>query len=212
MKQLLASLAMTLGAIGTVHADMHSDADPAAGEQKAAVCAACHGPTGIGIAPSFPNLAGQQASYLANQIIDIRDGRRAVPQMTGLLTDFSDQDAWNVAAWYAEQESAVGEADLTPEQLARGEALYRAGDLELGIPACAACHSPDGSGIGSAAYPALSGQHAAYIVSTLEAFASGARTNSPNGMMSDIASKLSDEDMQILGEYVQGLHQERNTE
>lgn len=206
MRQLLASLAITLGAVGTVHADMQSDADPAAGEEKAPVCAACHGPTGVGIAPSFPNLAGQQASYLAKQIIDIRDGHRAVPQMTGLLDSFSDQDAWNVAVWYADQEPVVGQADLTPEQLARGEELYRAGDLAKGIPACSSCHSPDGGGIGSAVYPALSGQHANYIVSTLQAFASGARANSPSGMMSDIASKLSDEDMKAVGHYVQGLH------
>ncbi|ALM51013.1 c-type cytochrome [Halomonas huangheensis] len=206
MRQLLASLAITLGAVGTVHADMQSDADAAAGKEKAQACAACHGPTGVGIGPIFPNLAGQHAPYLARQIIDIRDGDRAVPQMVGQLDDYTDQDAWNVAAWFASQEPVVGQADPDQQLLERGKELYRAGDLAKGVPACSACHSPNGGGIGSAGYPALSGQHAEYIVTSLQAFAAGDRSNDLNGMMSDIASRMSDEDMEAVGNYVQGLH------
>lgn len=204
MRQLLASLAITLGIVGVAHADLQGDADAAAGRDKAAACAACHGPAGISIAPTFPNLAGQQASYLAKQIMDIRDATRSVPQMAGQVDNFSDQDAWDVAIYFAGQEPAVGQAD--PALVERGEALYRAGDLAKGIPACAACHTPTGAGIGSAVYPALSGQHAGYIESTLKAFAAGDRTNDPNGVMGDIAAKMSDADMAAAANYVLGLH------
>lgn len=203
---LLASLAITLGAVGTASANPRAEADAAAGESLATPCAACHGQAGISPTPTFPHLAGQQTSYLAKQIMDIRDGRREVPQMAGQVDDFDDQDAWDVAAFYAEQEPHLGQADDDAELLTRGEALYRAGDQQKGIPACSACHTPTGAGIGSAAYPALSGLQTDYTVSTLQDFAAGERENDPNQVMRDIAAKMSDDDMQAVANYLLGLN------
>ncbi|MFY0992765.1 c-type cytochrome [Halomonas sp. C05BenzN] len=206
MRKLLASLAITMGAAGTAHADLQADADAAAGREKAQSCAACHGQAGISPSPSFPHLAGQQMSYTAKQIMDIRDGHRVVPEMAGQVDNFSDQDAWDVAAHFAEQEASLGQADPDEELIARGEELYRAGDMSKGIPACAACHTPTGEGIGSAVYPALSGQFAQYTVSTLQDFAAGERANDPSNIMRDIAAKMSDADMEAVANYVLGLH------
>lgn len=206
MRKLLASLAITLGAAGVAHADLAADADAAAGREKAQACAACHGPNGISPASAFPHLAGQQMSYAAKQIMDIRDGTRLVPEMVGQVDDFSDQDAWDVAAYFAQLEANVGQADPEEEALLRGQELYRAGDMAKGIPACAACHGPNGSGINTAVYPALSGQFAEYTIATLQEFASGERNNDPSGMMQDIASKMSDADMQAVANYIHGLH------
>src|SRR6056297_1384162 len=171
MRKLLASLAITVGAVGVAHADLQADTDAAAGKDKAQACAACHGQQGISPTGAFPNLAGQQASYLAKQIMDIRDGRRMVAQMAGQVDNFSDQDAWDVAVYYADMEPALGQVEADEALIERGRTLYRAGDMAKGIPACAACHSPTGEGIGSAVYPALSGQHPEYTLSTLQDFA-----------------------------------------
>jgi len=209
MRKLLAGLAITMGAVGTVQAqsqDLQANADPNAGREMAASCAACHGQQGISMVGAFPNQAGQQMSYLAKQIMDIRDGRREVAQMAGQVDDFSDQDAWDVAAYFANMEPNIGQAVDDAELLARGQELYRAGDMGKGIPACTACHSPTGQGIGTAVYPALSGQHAEYTVSTLQDFAAGIRHNDPNAIMRDIASKMSDRDMEAVANYVLGLH------
>ncbi|MFO7646979.1 MULTISPECIES: c-type cytochrome [Halomonas] len=206
MRKLLASLAITMGAVGAAHADLEADADAAAGREKAQSCAACHGQEGISPSAAFPHLAGQQASYLAKQIMDIRDGNRVVAQMAGQVDDFSDQDAWDVARFYADQDANLGQADPDSELLARGEELYRAGDMSKGIPACAACHTPTGVGIGSAVYPALSGQFPEYTVSTLQDFAAGERANDPANIMRDIAAKMSDADMEAVANYVLGLH------
>ncbi|XKE45687.1 cytochrome c4 [Halomonas organivorans] len=206
MRKLLASLAITMGAAGAAHADLQADADAAAGREKAQTCAACHGQEGISAAPTFPNLAGQQASYLAKQIMDIRDGNRNVPQMAGQVDNFSDQDAWDVAVYFAGQDPELGQADPAPELVEHGRELYRAGDLEKGLPACSACHTPTGEGIGTAVYPALSGQKTDYVISTLNAFAAGERANDPNAIMRDIASKMSDRDMEAVANYVRGLH------
>lgn len=209
VRATLASLAAVLSAPASVYAQ---PADPqatdiTAGQQRAQTCAACHGQTGISPASAFPHLAGQQASYLAKQIRDIRDGERVVVQMTGMVDDFSDQDAWNVAAYYAAQEANLGHANAEDEALlARGEEIYRAGVRSRGVPACSACHTPTGGGIGSAVYPAIAGQYPAYTMTALHAFASGERTNDPSGSMHDIATRLSEEDMQAVANYLFGLH------
>ena len=206
MRKLLASLALTMGAAGAAHADLAADADAAAGRELAQPCAACHGETGISPASAFPHLAGQQMSYTAKQIMDIRDSHRLVPEMVGQVDDFSDQDAWDVAAFYAEQDAHIGQANPDEELLARGQELYRAGDMSKGIPACAACHTPTGEGINSAVYPALSGQFAEYTIATLQDYASGERANDPNNIMRDIAAKMSDADMEAVANYILGLH------
>lgn len=206
MRKLLASLAITMGAVGVAHADLQADADAAAGRDKAQACAACHGQEGISPSGTFPNLAGQQASYLAKQIMDIRDGNRQVAQMAGQVDNFSDQDAWDVAKYFAEMDPALGQAEDDEALIERGRELYRAGDMAKGIPACSACHSPSGEGIGSAVYPALSGQKHDYVVSTLQDFAAGERANDPGAVMRDIAAKMSDDDMAAVANYVRGLH------
>ncbi|GAA3909478.1 c-type cytochrome [Halomonas cibimaris] len=210
MRKLLASLAIIMGAAGTAHAqsaELSANADAAAGEEMAQACAACHGDGGVSQMGMFPNLAGQQASYLAKQIMDIRDGDRVVAQMAGQVDNYSDQDAWDVAAYFAKQTPSRGQADdADSEMLERGQNLYRAGDLSQGIPACAACHTPTGKGIGSAVYPALSGQHPQYVVSTLSDFAAGERANDPGAVMRNIADKMRDSDMEAVANYVLGLH------
>ncbi|GHC34483.1 c-type cytochrome [Aidingimonas halophila] len=203
MRQLLASLAITLSALGVAHAQ---EGDPSNGEELAQECASCHGENGISSSGDFPSLAGQKTAYVAEQILDIRDGEREVPEMAGQVDDYSEQDAWDVAAYYAEMEPNIGEAKDDAELLERGEELYRAGDASQGLPACTACHGPTGDGINSAGYPALSGQQPGYTVSTLQDFASGERSNDDNGIMRDIASKMSEEDMEAVANYLFGLH------
>jgi cytochrome c553 len=78
--------------------------DPASGEKKAQACQACHGLDGRSVDPSYPNLAGQHASYLAKSLQDYRSGRRTNAIMAGMAANLSDQDIEDLAAWYASQD------------------------------------------------------------------------------------------------------------
>jgi|AntRauTorcE11898_2_1112593.scaffolds.fasta_scaffold11231_1 cytochrome c553 len=199
MKKLLIGLTLAISTAGFVHA-----ADPAAGEQKAAVCAACHGSDGISSVAQWPNLAGQHFSYLEKQMLDIRDGRRDVPEMVGIIDNMSDEDLRDLAAFYAQQSANVGQAK---EELAmKGRDIYRAGNIAKGIPACTACHMPNGKGNSPAAFPAVSGQHTTYTINQLNNFRSGERDNDPNAMMRVIAEKMSDSEIEAVAEYMFGLH------
>jgi cytochrome c553 len=198
------SLLLILCMNGLVQAGESATADPIAGQSKTVICGACHGPDGNSLVPVFPNLAGQGERYLLKQLQEIRDGKRVVPEMTGLLVPLSDQDLADIAAHYAGQKVSAVAAD--PDLAAQGEALFRGGKLEQGVPACIGCHSPSGAGIPSAGFPQLSGQHAAYIKKQLTAFREGERTNDGDTLvMRTIASKLSNMDIEALAAFIQGL-------
>ena len=208
MNKLIVSLLLTLGITGAaVAAEGPVKGDATAGQAKAAVCGACHGPDGNSPAPNFPKLAGQGERYLSKQMHDIKDGKRTVLEMTGMLINLNDQDLADLAAYFASQKGSVGAAD--PKLVARGEKLFRGGDLEKGLPACTGCHSPNGAGNAAAGFPHLSGQHATYIAKQLTDFRKeeAGRANDGDAMtMRTIARKLSDEDIAALSSYIQGLH------
>lgn len=201
MNKIIVSLLLCLGLIGAVQAA----GDPAAGQAKTIVCGACHGVDGNSPVANFPKLAGQGQRYLLKQMQDIKSGARPVVEMTGMLNPLSDQDMADIAAYYAAQKTIVGAAD--PKLVERGEDLFRGGKLAEGMPACIGCHLPDGSGIATAGYPHLGGQHADYTAKQLTAFREGERSNDGDSMiMRDIAAKLSNKDIEALSAYIQGLH------
>lgn len=201
MNKLVVSLLLTLGIAGGAHAA----GDAAAGQAKAAVCGACHGPDGNSMAPNFPKLAGQGERYLNKQLHDIKSGKRTVLEMTGLLTNLSDQDLADISAYFASQKGSVGAAD--PKVVARGEELFRGGKLDQGMPSCTGCHSPNGAGNAAAAFPHLGGQHAQYTAKQLTDFREGNRTNDGDAkIMQSVAAKLSNKDIEAVSSYIQGLH------
>ncbi|MBZ9784018.1 cytochrome c4 [Pseudomonas sp. REP124] len=209
MNKLIVSLLLTVGISGAAYAagEPVKPGDAAAGQAKAAVCGACHGPDGNSMAPNFPKLAGQGERYLTKQLHDIKSGKRTVLEMTGLLTNLSDQDLADLAAYFASQKGSVGAAD--PKIVARGEALFRGGDLAKGMPACTGCHSPNGAGNAAAGFPHLGGQHAQYVAKQLTDFRKeeGGRNNDGDTKpMQSIAKKMSDEDIAAVSSYIQGLH------
>lgn len=201
MNKVLVTLLLTLGITGMAQAA----GDAKAGQAKAAMCGACHGADGNSAAPNFPKLAGQGERYLLKQMNDIKSGNRNILEMTGLLTNMSEQDMADIAAYFASQNMSVGAAD--PALVKAGEALFRGGKLAEGMPACTGCHSSNGAGNDAAGFPQLGGQHAQYVAKQLTDFREGNRTNDGDSMMMrSVAAKLSNKDIQAISSYIQGLH------
>jgi len=204
--KIAALITLTLLAAATAPASAAGDA--AAGQGKAAVCAACHGADGNSVNPLWPKLAGQHASYTAQQVHAIKAGAgrtgEQVAMMVPMVVNLSDQDIADIAAYY-ETQSVEPEA-VAPESIDAGQQLYRGGNAESGVPACMSCHGPAGRGIGPAAFPQLAGQHAQYTAAQLRAYRAGERTTDRDGMMQAIAERLSDVQIDALSQYVSGLH------
>jgi cytochrome c553 len=180
--------------------------DATAGQGKAAVCGACHGMDGNSTDPQYPRLAGQSEQYIAAQLADFKSGQRANPIMMGFASALSEQDMHDVGAYFATTASLPGVADQA--LVDRGLALYRQGDTDRGIPACMACHGPDGRGNPGAHYPQLSSQHGKYVETRLKGWHDGGTpTDGPRTkIMVGIAQKLDDKDIAAVASYIEGLH------
>lgn len=179
--------------------------NPDKGQDKVSVCSACHGSDGNSVVGLWPSLAGQNEKYLTKQLRLVKSGDRVIASMTGLLDNLEDSDLEDIAAYYASQKNTVGQTDESKVEL--GRKLYYAGNLEKGVPACSACHSPRGLGNAPAAYPLLSGQQPEYVAKALKDYRSGARVNEdPSKIMAAIAYKLDDEEIEALSSFVHGLY------
>lgn len=196
--------------------------DAQKGATLAGTCAACHGLDGNPADPQYPRLAGQSERYIAQQLALYRSGERNTG-MAAIMMPFaqmlSAQDSRDVGAHFATQTAGAGVADDSviasgPHAGKRffelGQQLYLGGDPERGLPACMACHGPDGAGNPGPAYPRVAGQNADYSKRRLEEYrtaAPGALADKPHFQtMATIAGKLSDEEIGSLASYLQGLH------
>jgi len=206
---LAASVGVALLSAGAAFAQDGTKADLAKGQQIATtVCAACHGPDGNSVAPANPKLAGQFPEYLYKQLSNFKsqDGKKPLREnaiMNGMVANLSDADMRDVAAYFASQTLRPDWAH-DKDLAAAGQQLYRGGNLQSGVPACAGCHGPTGAG-NPIQYPRIAGQYADYVEAQLKGFRAGTRANDPNGMMRGVAARLTDEEIKGLAQYVAGL-------
>lgn len=195
---------MTLIVTLAFSVSVQAQGDIEAGKTKAVTCTACHGADGNSPSNLYPKLAGQHASYLEKQLQQFKNGERNEPIMLGMSASLSEQDIKDIAAYYTTQTTAP--ETVAAEIADAGQKLYMGGDLQRKIPACTACHGPRGNGLELAKFPKISSQHPAYLKAQLEKFRSKARNNDQNSMMTDIAAKLNDADIELLSKYISALH------
>ena len=207
--KLLASLLMaatlaasSLSAVAAEEKPAAAKPDLVKGEAAyAAVCAACHGADGNSAVPIQPKLAHQHPEYLVKQLEEFKSGKRKNAVMQGFAATLTPEDMRNISFWAASQKLKPGFAK-DKALVSLGERIYRGGIADRQIPACAACHSPNGSGI-PAQFPRLGGQHADYTAAQLVAFRDGVRTN--NVHMTGVAAKLNDREIKAVSDYIAGL-------
>ena len=167
-------------------------------------CAACHGQDGNSAAASFPKIAGLGEKYILKQLKEFKSGARDNAIMKGQVAALSDTQMADLAAYFAGNKRTVGYANK--DQVALGEKIYRAGNLATGVPACLACHGPNGAGMEAAGFPALGGQHGDYIKAQLVSFQEDKRVNDASAVMRDIAGRMSNKEVAAVSAYIQGLH------
>ncbi|MDR9389709.1 MAG: c-type cytochrome [Wenzhouxiangella sp.] len=186
--------------------------DPEAGQAKAATCGACHGQDGNSSVAEWPKIAGQHADYAARQTRMVRDQQRNVPTMYPMVMNLSDQDIADIAAYYEQQTIEPGVADEALVEL--GEKIYTAGNRDSGVPTCGACHGPSGRGIPGAHYPSVAGQHADYTADRLRRYRDGENNGADDpysNIMVAVAAQLTDEEIEAVSSYIEGLHLTRFT-
>jgi cytochrome c553 len=154
------------------------------------------------LAPTFPNLAGQQAEYLRKQLTDFAKGRRMNEVMTAALAQVPRSDLPTLVAYYSAQSPAPGK-NGDDALAAAGRKIFEEGDWPAGVPPCRSCHGEHGAG--SERYPRLAGQNPSYTLQQLTDFKAGMRHNDTRRIMREVASRLTDVQMKALAEYLAGL-------
>jgi cytochrome c553 len=187
--------------------------DPAAGEKKATICFACHGATGVPIAPMFPRLAGQRENYLYHRLLSFKhaspkDPYYSASAMTPNVAPLSDTDMRNLAAFFASQTPPATSTAAAPGP---GEALFLAGDPARGVPPCQGCHGADAGGPSIstgryALYPSLRGQGSAYLIARLTSFHKNLPHDTTNDfIMGGVAQTLDDQSIQAIAAWLSSL-------
>ena len=193
--------------------------NPERGAELAATCAACHGMDGKStVRDIYPSQGGQSERYMAQQLALYKTGERQSPIMAPFAQMLSGQDMRDVGAYYATQAPDTGLADDSVVESGDyaglkfyeiGQQLFHGGDANRGIPACMACHGPTGAGNPGPAYPQVSGQPSWYAAQRLQEYRTGETLRQDPALfqiMAQIAADLTDEEIQALASYMEGLH------
>jgi cytochrome c553 len=172
----------------------HAAADIAAGQEKAQVCAACHGQDGVSAMPGIPSLAGQQDQFIQWQLVFFRSGRRPNPAMAPLVADLSDPDIRNLGAYFASlpYTRPAGET-VNAELAAKGKTI-------AAQHRCASCHKDNLRGERAAA--AIANQREDYLVKALTDYRSAARPSVGVAAMTEAAAGLNDDEIAAVASYV----------
>ncbi|MFP4252064.1 MAG: c-type cytochrome [Guyparkeria sp.] len=200
--------------------------DVAAGKEKYASCAACHGDDGKGQGGAFPALTDISASDAEKSLIAYRDGDEDFAKDRGLgdrfgtmapnAANLSDEDIADLAAYIGDEfgggagESSDGGGDSADGGNGNGGGAVD-GDVAAGKEAyasCASCHGDDGKGQGGA-FPELTEMDAADLQKKLIAYRDGDEDYLKEqglgdrfGTMAPNAANLSDEQIANLSVYI----------
>lgn len=173
--------------------------DAARGEAAFVICQGCHRVGALGrVDGSYPRLAGQHATVLIKQLVDVRSGRRSNPKMLPFADHLAltTQEVADIAA-YLERLPVPSDNGRGPgEQLDHGAKLYAAD--------CATCHGQNGEGVADRYFPRLAGQHYRYLLREGRMIRDGTRRNANPDMVNAIRN-YSDEDIDRVSDYVSRL-------
>jgi len=167
------------------------------------VCASCHGANGRSNNPDFPNLAGQQKTYLQAQLHAFHNKTRADPHahtyMWGMAANLDGPTIDGLAAVFAAEPAAPGSAQ-DPDLVAAGRKIFVGGIPAAHVPPCMACHGAHALGAGP--IPRLASQHRVYLEEQLHAFKVNSRANKT---MHANAQSMDDEQIRDISAYLASL-------
>ncbi len=208
MKKTLLSLFSLLGlwVFSASAGAQDLQADPVAGEKKAASCIGCHGIPGY--QASFPEvhkvpmISGQSAGYIAAALNGYAKGDRKHPTMRSAAGSLTAQDMADLGAFYQQHTGALVSA---PETLAKEPPQAVAELLLKG--ACVGCHGTNFSKPISGVIPKLAGQHADYLYVALKSYQTQGNPHigRNNGSMMGMVKSYTPSELRLLANYIASL-------
>ena len=175
-------------------------------DERVKPCTICHGDLDkTGQDAYYPRIAGKPAGYLFNQLRNFRDGRRYYQPMAILLENMSDEYMLEIAHYFASLEYTYPQPEprsLLSDELQLVESLVYSGDSSRDIPACSACHGEALMGM-EPFIPGLLGLPHAYLAAQFGGWRnSGIMRGQTPDCMSEIANKLTQEEVNALARWL----------
>jgi cytochrome c553 len=164
-------------------------------EEKAQLCAACHGETGIPLQKTMPVIWGQGQGYLYLQLRDYKSGARKNDIMSPLAQTIERDDMLALALYFSQKRWPDLQQPSAPPDVA---ARAMRANVSVG---CTGCHQGQYQGEGT--QPRLAGQSQEYLRQTMIDFRTRARGNNPG--MTDLMLATSEDDIAALAQYLAGL-------
>jgi cytochrome c553 len=164
-------------------------------EQKAQLCSACHGDTGIPQQKTTPVIWGQQLGYLYLELRDYKSGARKNDQMAAVAAGLERDDMMELAQYFSLKPWPNLGQPPAPQPVA-AQALRATTSV-----VCTSCHQEGYNGEGT--QPRLAGQQRDYLAQTMLDFRDGKRANNPG--MSDLMKSIQESDIPPIAEYLAGL-------
>ncbi|MDQ6681128.1 MAG: c-type cytochrome [Pseudomonadota bacterium] len=215
MKKLLSSMLALVAVAGFVASAQAQDAKPgdkAAGATKVSLCIGCHNiPRYQSSFPEVykvPQIAGQNAKYIASALTAYRKGDRKQPTMRAIAGSLSDQDIADVAAFYEDLgkggEPVPAKLDLQPSADV-AKLLAQAN--------CASCHGANFNSPIDPTYPKIAGQYADYLYAALKAYQTdhNPQVGRGNPVMMGMARPFTHSELKVLSSYLASLPTELKT-
>jgi cytochrome c553 len=190
-----------------------AQASPKSLEAKVAMCMGCHNI--VGYKASFPEvyrvpqIAGQNAKYIAAALNAYKTGDRKHPTMRGIAESLSEQDVTDIAGYY-EKLGAEERKPLADKPSREPDAQVAA---LLQKAACASCHGANLPRPIDPSYPKIAGQANDYLFVALKAYKMDNNPNvgRNNGVMGAISKQFSTAELKALANYVASLEGELAT-
>ncbi|MDH4394575.1 MAG: c-type cytochrome [Limnobacter sp.] len=199
-----------IGLLTPLLANAQTEKGTGAMDMKARVqtCVACHGDQGKASPEGYyPRIAGKPQDYLFNQLVHFREGRRTHSTMNYLVQNLSDDYLMQMAAYFAQQHPPYPKplpSKVKPDILARGKQLVLQGDPSRKLPACAACHGEQLTGL-APTMPGLLGLPRDYLNAQLGAWLKGQRKAAEPDCMASIVKTLTTEELSMATAYLASI-------
>jgi cytochrome c553 len=164
-------------------------------DEKAQVCAGCHGEQGVPQQKAWPVIWGQQQGYLYLQLRDFKSGARKDDVMSPIAQTLERADMQALALYFSQKPWP----NLQQPRADR-EVATRA-QTAINAIVCTSCHQA--GFLGDSTQPRLAGQPREYLQKSMLDFRDKSRANNPG--MSDLMLAISEQDVADIAAYLAGL-------
>jgi cytochrome c553 len=196
-KCLLPFIAPFIAVLATVM-PQHDPARADTVEEKAQLCAACHGENGIPQQKTMPVIWGQGQGYLYLQLRDYKSGARKNDIMSPIAQTIERDDMMALALYFSQKRWPDLQQPPAPADVA---ARATRANTAIG---CTGCHQGQYQGEGT--QPRLAGQTKEYLQQSMLDFRTRTRGNNPG--MTDLMLAISEDDIAACAQYLAGLRLE----